>query len=448
MLSARVLPEKCLMSDVTTIGLGLVGCGTVGSGVVRILQSSADLLQRQAGKRLILRRIVVRDPGRSRDVDLSAWPVSADLETIVQDPDIQAVIHLVGGIEPARSGIISLLQAGKDVITANKALLYAHGDELFALAKRLGRTLCFEAAVAGGIPIISAVNTALTANQIVSIEGILNGTSNFILTRMLDCRQTYEDVLREAQQRGYAEADPAMDVDGTDAAQKLVILTRLAFGTSVSLDSIVRQGIQHIELLDLLAAAELGYRIKLLATSRLSQGRLEVSVQPTLVRTDRSIALTSGAANFVAIEGSAVGVLKLSGAGAGQLPTASAVLADVVDYATGRAALTFAAMLRMQDRVPIALQPQEELTRRQYLRFTVADRPHVLADIADILGRHGISISSVRQDETEDRGDDTGVARLVIMTHRTTEGRLREADAEIAGLQSLRGPGIRMPISD
>jgi len=447
-LSARVLPGKCLMSDVTTIGLGLVGCGTVGSGVVRILQSSADLLQRQAGKRLILRRIVVRDPGRSRDVDLSAWPVSADLETIVQDPDIQAVIHLVGGIEPARSGIISLLQAGKDVITANKALLYAHGDELFALAKRLGRTLCFEAAVAGGIPIISAVNTALTANRIVSIEGILNGTSNFILTRMLDCRQTYEDVLREAQQLGYAEADPAMDVDGTDAAQKLVILTRLAFGTSVSLDSIVRQGIQHIELLDLLAAAELGYRIKLLATSRLSQGRLEVSVQPTLVRTDRSIALTSGAANFVAIEGSAVGVLKLSGAGAGQLPTASAVLADVVDYATGRAALTFAAMLRMQDRVPIALQPQEELTRRQYLRFTVADRPHVLADIADILGRHGISISSVRQDETEDRGDDTGVARLVIMTHRTTEGRLRAADSEIAALQSLRGPGIRMPISD
>jgi homoserine dehydrogenase len=216
----------------------------------------------------------------------------------------------------------------------------------------------------------------------------------------------------------------------------------------VSLDSIVRQGIQHIELLDLIVAAELGYRIKLLAASRLSQGGLEVSVQPTLVRADRSVALTSGAANFVAIEGNAVGVLKLSGAGAGQLPTASAVLADVVDYATGRAALTFAAMLRMQDRTPITLQPQEELTRRQYLRFTVADQPHVLADIADILGRNGISISSVRQDETEDRGDDTGVARLVIMTHRTTEGRLRAADAEIAELRSLRGPRIRMPISD
>jgi len=436
------------MSEVANLGLGLVGCGTVGTGVVRILQSSPDLLTRQAGKRLTLRRIVVRDPGKVRDTDLSAWPVSTDLTSIISDPDIHAVIHLVGGIEPARSGIISLLQAGKDVITANKALLYSHGEELFSLAKSLGRTICFEAAVAGGIPIISAVNTALTANEIVSIEGILNGTSDFILSRMLDRRQTYEEVLQEAQARGYAEADPAMDVDGTDAAQKLVILTRLAFGTSVSLDSIVRQGIQHIELLDLIVAAELGYRIKLLAASRLSQGGLEVSVQPTLVRADRSVALTSGAANFVAIEGNAVGVLKLSGAGAGQLPTASAVLADVVDYATGRAALTFAAMLRMQDRTPIALQPQEELTRRQYLRFTVADQPHVLADIADILGRNGISISSVRQDETEDRGDDTGVARLVIMTHRTTEGRLRAADAEIAELRSLRGPRIRMPISD
>jgi homoserine dehydrogenase len=436
------------MSEAANLGLGLVGCGTVGTGVVRILQSSPHLLTRQAGKRITLRRIVVRDPGKVRDTDLSAWPVSTDLMSIISDPDIHAVIHLVGGIEPARSGIISLLQAGKDVITANKALLYAHGEELFSLAKSLGRTICFEAAVAGGIPIISAVNTALTANEIVSIEGILNGTSNFILSRMLDRRQTYEEVLQEAQARGYAEADPAMDVDGTDAAQKLVILTRLAFGTSVSLDSIVRQGIQHIELLDLIVAAELGYRIKLLAASRLSQGGLEVSVQPTLVRADRSVALTSGAANFVAIEGNAVGVLKLSGAGAGQLPTASAVLADVVDYATGRAALTFAAMLRMQDRTPITLQPQEELTRRQYLRFTVADQPHVLADIADILGRNGISISSVRQDETEDRGDDTGVARLVIMTHRTTEGRLRAADAEIAELRSLRGPRIRMPISD
>ena len=367
---------------------------------------------------------------------------------MIDDPEIHAAIHVVGGVNPARTDVTNLLQAGKDVITANKALLYAHGSELFALAHQLGRTICFEAAVAGGIPIISAVNTALTANRIVSIEAILNGTSNFILSRMLDRRQSYEDVLTEAQARGYAEADPAMDVDGTDAAQKLSILTQLAYGTTVPLRDIVRQGIQHIELLDLLVASVLGYRVKLLATSRISKGRLELSVQPTLVRNDRPVALTSGADNIVSIEGDAVGLMRFSGAGAGQMPTASAVLADVIDYATGRAAITFQSLQRLQEREPIPLQPQEELSRRYYMRFTVADRPHVLADIADILGRNEISISSVRQDETADVDDESGVARLVIMTHRTTEGRLREADAAIAALSSLRGSRIRMPIAD
>ncbi len=436
------------MSQTSELKIALVGCGTVGSGVVRILQSSGDQLTRRAGRRLVLKHVVVKNPDRQRDVSLDNYTVSSTIDAVVNDPDIQVAIHVVGGIQPALNDVTRLLKAGKDVITANKALLYAHGEELFALAGELNRTICFEAAVAGGIPIISAVNTALTANDILSIEGILNGTSNFILSRMYDRRQTYEEVLREAQARGYAEADPAMDVDGTDAAQKLSILTRLAFGTRVPLDAIVRQGIQHIELLDLIVAAELGYRIKLLATSRLSKGRLEVSVQPTLVRADRPVALTSGADNIISIEGSALGMLRLAGAGAGQMPTASAVVADIIDYATGRAALTFRSLLRMQQREPIPMQPQEELSRRYYLRFTVADRPHVLADIADVLGRNAISISSVRQDETEDMADGTGVARLVIMTHRTTEGRLRAADAEVASLNSLRGARIRMPIAD
>lgn len=436
------------MSQTSELKIALVGCGTVGSGVVRILQSSGDQLKSRAGRRLVLKHVVVKNPDRQRDVSLDNYTVSSTIDAVVNDPDIQVAIHVVGGIQPALNDVTRLLKAGKDVITANKALLYAHGEELFALAGELNRTICFEAAVAGGIPIISAVNTALTANDILSIEGILNGTSNFILSRMYDRRQTYEEVLREAQARGYAEADPAMDVDGTDAAQKLSILTRLAFGTRVPLDAIVRQGIQHIELLDLIVAAELGYRIKLLATSRLSKGRLEVSVQPTLVRADRPVALTSGADNIISIEGSALGMLRLAGAGAGQMPTASAVVADIIDYATGRAALTFRSLLRMQQRDPIPMQPQEELSRRYYLRFTVADRPHVLADIADVLGRNAISISSVRQDETEDMADGTGVARLVIMTHRTTEGRLRAADAEVASLNSLRGARIRMPIAD
>ncbi len=436
------------MTQSPELNIALVGCGTVGTGVVKILQSSGDSLRRRTGRSMQLRRVIVRDTSKQREVDLGGIPVSDDIQTVIDDPKIDVVIHVVGGISPAYEDVTRLLQSGKDVITANKALLYAHGAELFALAGKLQRTICFEAAVAGGIPIISAVNTALTGNRIVSIEAILNGTSNFILTRMLDRRETYDAVLAEAQARGYAEADPAMDVDGTDAAQKLSILTQLAYGTRVPLEDIVRQGIQQIELLDLLVAAELGYRVKLLATSRLAKSRLEVSVQPTLVRANRAIGMTSGADNIISIEGDAVGLIRLSGAGAGQMPTASAVMADVVDYATGRAAITFQSILRLQDQKPIQLQPQEELSRRYYLRFTVADQPHVLADIADILGRNEISISSVRQDETDDIDDESGVARLVIMTHRTTEGRLRSADSEIAALSSIRGDRIRMPIAD
>ena len=436
------------MTQTLDLNIALVGCGTVGTGVVRILQSARESLRNRTGRSIQLRRVVVQNVAKQREVDLSDIPVSDDIGAVIDDREIDVVVHVVGGISPAYEDVTRLLQSGKDVITANKALLYAHGAELFALAGKQKRTICFEAAVAGGIPIISAVTTALTANRILSIEAILNGTSNFILTRMLDRRETYDAVLAEAQARGYAEADPTMDVDGTDAAQKLSILTHLAYGTRVPLEDIVRQGIQQIELLDLLVAEELGYRVKLLATSRLAKERLEVSVQPTLVRANRAIGMTNGADNIVSIEGDAVGLIRLSGAGAGQMPTASAVMADVIDYATGRAAITFQSLLRLQAQKPIPLQPQEELSRRYYLRFTVADRPHVLADIADILGRNEISISSVRQDETDDIDDDSGVARLVIMTHRTTEGRLRTADREIAALSSIRGDRIRMPIAD
>ncbi len=436
------------MTQSPDLNIALVGCGKVGTGVVKILQSLMESLQQRTGRLIQLRHIIVQNVAKKRDIDTGSIPVSNDIRTVIDDPEVHVAVHVVGGISPAREDFTRLLLSGKDVITANKALLYAHGTELFAMAEKLNRTICFEAAVAGGIPIISAVNTALTANRIVSIEAILNGTSNFILTQMLDRRETYDAVLLEAQTRGYAEADPAMDVDGTDAAQKLSILTLLAYGTRVSLEDIVRQGIQQIELLDLQVAAELGYRVKLLATSRLAKERLEVSVQPTLVRANRAIGMTSGADNIVSIEGDAVGLIRLSGAGAGQMPTASAVMADIIDYATGRAAITFQSILRMHGRKPIQLQPQEELSRRYYLRLTVADRPHVLADIADILGRNEISISSVRQDETDDIDDESGVARLVIMTHRTTEGRLRNADREIAALSSIRGDRIRMPIAD
>ncbi|MCA9059927.1 MAG: homoserine dehydrogenase [Planctomycetaceae bacterium] len=436
-------------SSVPPLNVALVGCGTVGSGVVQLLQSHADLYLQRCGRPLQLKTVVVRDLKRTRNLKLDGITVTDDFSVVEQDSDIHVVIQVMGGINPAHEYMVRTLKSGKDVITANKALLYEHGAALFQLAQDLGRTICFEAAVAGGIPIISAVTQALTANRILSIEAILNGTSNFILTRMLDQRQTYDEVLAEAQARGYAEADPAMDVDGTDAAQKLAILTRLAFDTDVKLNNIVRQGIDRLELLDLQVAAELGYRIKLLATSRLAADHLEVSVQPTLVRNDRPIAQTNGADNIVALVGDAVGLLRLSGAGAGQMPTASAVVADLIDYASGRAEITFQSLLRCRTGKPVTLQPAEDFSRRYYLRFTVEDRPHVLADLTDVLGRHQISISSVRQDETpEDDENGTGLARLVIMTHRTTEGRLRAADEEIAKLACIRGERIRLPVAD
>ncbi|MEQ9406859.1 MAG: homoserine dehydrogenase [Fuerstiella sp.] len=431
------------------LNLALVGFGTVGSGVARVLESQADNLSIRAGRPIKIRRIVVRNPAKSRDFVPDGVEVSNDIDAVINDPDIHLAVQLIGGVEPAFGYMTRLLQAGKNIVTANKALIYAHGAELFRTAEAAQKTIGFEAAVAGGIPIINTVTQALTGNRILSLEAILNGTSNFILTQMLDHGQSYEDVLAEAQRLGYAEANPAMDVDGTDAAQKLSILTWLAFGTPVRLESFVRQGIENLQLLDLQVAAELKYKIKLLATSRLHNGRLEVSVQPTLIRRDRTIAQIDGADNIVAVHGDAVGKTTFSGAGAGQLPTASAVVADIVDYATGRAAVTFRSILRSMAQPPLPIQPLEELSRRYYLRFTVDDRPHVLADIADILGQNQISISSVRQDETpEEDVAGNGIARLVIMTHRTTEGRLRAADQALAELSCIRGVSIRLPVAD
>lgn len=430
--------------------VAMVGCGTVGSGVVRILRSlGPELIRQRAGRDIELRRIVVRNPERDRGIDLADVQVSRRAEDIADDPEIDVVIEVIGGIDPARAIVGRMLESGKDVITANKALLQAHGRELFALAQSHDRTIGFEAAVAGGIPVISALCQALTGNRIRSVEAILNGTSNFILSQMLECGQTYDEVLAEAQQLGYAEADPTMDVDGTDAAQKLCILTQLAFGTPVQPSDFVCQGIQDIHLLDLETACDLGYRVKLLATARLAGEALELWVQPTLVRADRSVAQTDGADNIIAVDSDAVGLIRLSGAGAGQMPTASAVVADLIDAATGRAAATFRSLLRLQHRTPLPLLPMEQLGRRYYLRYNVADQPHVLADVADVLGRNLISISSVHQDETpEESHGESGIARLVIMTHRTTEGRVAQAHTEISALAATRGPGIRMPVAD
>ena len=430
------------------LNIALIGFGTVGTGVVRILTEQSEQLSVRAGRELRLRRIVVRDVSKTREFVPEGIPISDNIDDVIGDDSIDLTVQLIGGTDAALNYASQLLKSGKDLVTANKALICAHGNELFDIAARTGRTICFEAAVAGGIPVINAITTALTGNRIESVEGILNGTSNFILTQMLSENQSYEQALSLAQELGYAEADPTLDVDGTDAAQKLTILTRLAFATDVPVNQMVCKGINHLILSDLEAADSLGYRIKLLGVAKINEGRLEISVQPTLVPRDRALAQTNGADNIVTLTGNAVGRLRISGAGAGQLPTASAVMADIVDYAAGRAVNTFQAVLRNRLQPGVAVLPQEEPEHRFYLRCTVDDRPHVLADVTDILGRHEISISSLVQSEsrTSDAGNQS--ARLIIMTHRINEGRMRAADAELDALSCIQGRCLRLPVAD
>jgi homoserine dehydrogenase len=436
----------------TIINVAIVGMGTVGGGVARILLNHPDRLRRRAGCDIRLKHAVVKNIRRPRDVAVPDGVLTDDWQKVCEDPQVSIVVHLVGGTTAAYEMMRAFLEAGKNIVTANKALLCEHGPELFALARKHNRTIAFEAAVAGGIPIIATLGQSMSANQITSIEAILNGTSNFILTEMLAKGSPYEEVLKQAQKLGYAEADPSMDVDGTDAAQKLVILTQLAYGTRVSLDEFPRQGIDSLQLADLYYAQELGYIIKLLAVAKLADGHLEMHVQPTLVRDDRPLALTDGPFNMIALEGDAVGPTWYAGPGAGQMPTASAVVADLIDTVTGRAAITFPKLDLWNDRPALPMQPSEDFASRYYLRFNVEDRPHVFADIADILGRHQISLASIIQHEAPERDETTPgphpVVPVVVMTHRTRRGQIQKAHTELNALDSLRPPLTLLPVAD
>ncbi len=413
-----------------------------------MLLEHRDRLAARAGRPIELVRAVDKDLARPRPIRFPDGVFTDDLQSVLDDPSIEVAVELIGGVSPAREIVLQLLESGKHVVTANKALLSAHGDELFRRARELGRCVAFEAAVAGGIPIIRTLGQAMTASQIRSIQAILNGTSNYILTEMLARGLPYSEVVREAQAAGYAEADPTLDVDGTDAAQKLVILAQLAFGTRVPLESVLRQGIDALELADLQYAAELGYTVKLLAVAQLVNGELELHVQPSLVRSDRPLAKIDGPFNIVLLEGDVIGRTWYAGPGAGQMPTASAVVADIVDIAVGRAQLTFERLDLWHDGNRFPVQPAERISRRYYLRFNVEDRPHVLADIADVLGNEGISIASVIQHEAPENHTQENIVPLVIMTHRTTEGRLRAAEEKLARLTCLRPPHVRMPVAD
>ena len=432
----------------TKTKVAIVGMGTVGTGVARLLLDHGDRTARHAGRTLWLEEVVVRDLHRSRDADLPAGILSTDLSRITDNPEIKVVAQLIGGLEPARSIMLKLLESGKDVVTANKALLAEYGGELFDAARQLGRSIAFEASVAGGIPIITNISQCFTANQVLSLQGILNGTSNFIVTQMEELGADYASAVRAAQKCGFAEADPSMDVDGTDAAQKLAILAHLAFGARVHWRDIPRIGIDELDTSDLRFAKELGYRIKLLAIAQLTDGVLELSVAPTLVRIGQPMAEVRGANNAIGVVGDAVGRVFFHGLGAGRMPTASAVVADMIDTAVGRTQLTFRTLKLWSGQEPrFGIRAHEHLRGRFYLRFTVEDHPGVMSRITGALGRHNVSIASVIQHEPDVAGDETLVP-LVIMTHMTTEGATAAAVQEIDQMDCSRSQSVRMRVLD
>jgi homoserine dehydrogenase len=429
-----------------TVGVALLGLGTVGSGVAKLLLEHRDRIARRAGLELELRHVLVRDTRKTRGEGVPPVLLATNLEKICGDPATEIAVELWGGISPTREVTLKLLEAGKEIVTANKALLAEHGPEIFDRAHKLGRSIAFEASVGGGIPIIAALSESLAANQITSISGILNGTSNYILTAMTESGDSYAAALRRAQELGYAEPDATLDVDGTDAAHKLAILAQLGFGSRVSTSQIARQGIDRLDAADVKYASELGFAIKLLATAKLTNGAIELRVAPTLVRHHTPLAEVRGAYNAIRVVGDAVGDTLFYGRGAGQMPTASAVVADIIDTALGRAQLTFKTLRLWTDgEGSLAVAPPAQVHGRFYLRFLAEDRPGVLAQVASVLGVHGISIASVIQHEPQtDR--EGALVPLIIMTHQSVEANINQAIKEIDGLSSVRPPSVCMRV--
>ncbi len=416
------------------INIGLLGWGTVGTGVVKILQSNSALIARRLGASLFIKRIADVDLERDRGIRVDRKILTRDARDVINDPEIDIVVELIGGYEPAKTYVLESLKAGKRVVTANKALLAHDGDTIFEAARRAGLEVGFEASVGGGIPIIRSLSEGFVGNRIQSILGIINGTANYILSRMSEEGEEFAPVLKKAQEKGYAEADPTIDVEGTDAAHKLAILIRLAFGTKIKFETIYTEGITRITPLDLAFANEFGYRVKLLAIAKRDKGGIEARVHPTMLPQNSLLAGVSDVFNAIYVTGDAMGPMMLYGQGAGMMPTASAVVGDVVEIARsllgggtgGKPAYLVGKELKVRD--------MEELVGQYYLRFQVVDRPGVLAQISSILGKHQISISSVIQ---KGRRVEKAVP-IVIMTHEAREREIRRALEKIDRLQVIR----------
>jgi homoserine dehydrogenase len=430
------------------VTVGIIGFGTVGEGVVRVLTERADLLARRLGTSLVLKKVVDIDLTRPRGVHLEPSLLTSRNEDILGDPDVDIVVEVIGGTETARELVLAAIARGKHVVTANKALLALHGNEIFAAAAANNVEVAFEASVCGGIPIILTLRQGLAANRIDEMLGILNGTSNYILTKMTEEGSSFAQALTEAQAQGYAEADPTLDVEGIDTAHKLAILMALAYGARIDFDAVTVEGISSIEPIDLQFAREFGYTIKLLAITRNDSGALEARVHPTLVPRDHMLANVGGAFNAVYVTGDAVGSILLSGRGAGMMPTASAVVSDILDLARNLS-------LGLRRRVPPlgseqaletrrAIKPMAEVVTNYYFRFAALDRPGVLSQIAGALGKYNISIAAVIQKGREVKG----AVPIVMITHEAKEANVRQALVEIDALPVVSPPAVVYRIED
>ncbi|MBS0501564.1 MAG: homoserine dehydrogenase [Burkholderiaceae bacterium] len=432
------------------IQVGLMGLGTVGAGVFEVLRRNREEIFRRAGRGIELTMASRRDLAKARAIVGDAVAVTADPRDIIRNPDIDIVVELIGGYDLARELVLEAIAAGKHVVTANKALLAVHGTEIFNAAQQRGVMVAFEAAVAGGIPIIKALREGLTANRIQWIAGIINGTTNFILSEMRDKGLDFDAALKDAQRLGYAEADPTFDIEGVDAAHKATLMSAIAFGIPVQFDKAYVEGITKLAATDIKYAEQLGYRIKLLGLTRRREGEgVELRVHPTLVPAKRLIANVEGAMNAVVVNGDAVGTTLYYGKGAGSEPTASAVIADLVDVAR-------LATSDPEHRVPhlafqpgavrdVSVLPVEKIITSYYLRLRVADEAGVLARVATILADAGISIDALLQREADEVGGEGSTQTdLIILTHEAREGAMNGALAQLQALPTVLAPIVRI----
>jgi homoserine dehydrogenase len=427
------------------VKIGICGLGTVGSGTVNVLTRNSRVINARAGCDLVIAQVATRR--MDVNCNLDGLNVTNDIFEVADNPEVDILVELIGGIDAARELILKAIANGKHVVTANKALIAEHGNEIFAAANEKGVTVAFEAAVAGGIPIIKAIREGLSANNIEWLAGIINGTGNFILTEMRDKGRGFSEVLEEAQELGYAEADPTFDIEGIDAAHKLVILASIAFGIPLQFDKVFTEGISRISPQDVIYAQELGYGIKHLGIARRGPEGIELRVHPTLIPKSRLLANVDGVMNAILVKGDAVGPTLYYGAGAGAEPTASAVLADVIDVARTLTASP-------EHRVPYlgfqqeslrdkTIIPIEEVETAYYLRMSALDKPGVLSQVAQILSDSGISIEALIQKEAKDEQE---IVPLILLTNRAVEKQLVEAIIKIESLSSITGPITRIRV--